>query len=124
VLPPFSFEFRLDLGAADGLPLCICQWEFAILTLEFFLQIPGGSFSTHNSNRAFPQSRKHFRQSGERGIWFDGHAKSLSDGNVTNKRDENSVFVMLRCDILRQLPFTVMFRCDAVKRPEPPNAKP
>jgi hypothetical protein len=65
MLPPLSLEFRLDLGAADSLPLCICQWGLAILTSELFLQILGGSFSTHNSNGTFPQSREHFGQSGE-----------------------------------------------------------
>jgi hypothetical protein len=53
LLPP-SFEFRFDLGAADSLPLRICQRDVVILTPEFFLQIPGGNFSTHNSDGTLP----------------------------------------------------------------------
>ncbi len=77
MLPPFSFEYRLDFGAADSLPLCICQWGLAILTSEFFLQILGGRISTHNSNGEFPQSRERFGQSGECLIRFGRHVGSL-----------------------------------------------
>jgi hypothetical protein len=123
MLPPFGFKFHLDLGAADSLPLCICQRGLAILTSEIFLQLAGGSFSTHNSNGTFLQSRKHFGQSGERGIRCDSHAKTITDNIVTNKCDKNPLFVMFRCDILQEFLFSVMHRCDAVKRPQPPNAK-
>ena len=54
MLLSFSLEFGFDLGPTDSLPLCICQWGLAILTSEFFLQIPGGNFSTHNSDGTLP----------------------------------------------------------------------
>ncbi|MFT7107769.1 MAG: hypothetical protein ACJAVT_002298 [Yoonia sp.] len=115
MLPPFGFKFHLDLGAADSLPLCICQRGLAILTSEIFLQLAGGSFSTHNSNGTFLQSRKHFGQSGEPGIRCDSHAKTITDNIVTNKCDKNPLFVMFRCDILQEFLFSVMHRRDAVK---------
>jgi hypothetical protein len=115
MLPTFSFEFRLHHSEADSLPLRICQWGLAVLTLEFLLQIVVGSFSTHNSNRTFLQSRKHFGQSGERGIRFDSHVNSLADDSVTHKCDKNPQVVMIRCDILQKFPFYVMLICDAVK---------
>jgi hypothetical protein len=115
MLPPFSLEFRLDLGAADCLPLSICQRDLAILTSESFLQIPGGGFSTHNSNGTFLQSRKHFGQSGECRIRFDSHVRPLSGGNVMHKRDENPLIVILTCDILQKFPHPVMLKCDVVK---------
>jgi hypothetical protein len=100
-----SFEFHLDLGAADGLPLCICQWGPAILTSEFFLQIPGGNFSTHNSNGTLPQARKHLGQSGERRIRFEGHEIFLPGDNVTFKCVKFSHIVISIRDILQKYRF-------------------